>query len=53
VPRDCPPDKLAEKIKLVADDQDLRDRIRSAQDDYAAAHSYQRVAKRYAELLAL
>jgi glycosyltransferase involved in cell wall biosynthesis len=53
VPRDCPPGELAEKIKLIAEDQDLRDRVRLAQDEYAAAHSYQRVAERYAELLAL
>jgi glycosyltransferase involved in cell wall biosynthesis len=53
VSRDCHPDELADKIRLVTDDQDLRDRVRLAQDEYAEAHSYRRVAERYAELLAL
>jgi glycosyltransferase involved in cell wall biosynthesis len=53
VPRDCPPGALAERIKQLADDPDLRDRVRLAQDEYADTHSYGRVAERYAELLAL
>jgi glycosyltransferase involved in cell wall biosynthesis len=53
VPRECAPSVLAERIGLILDDPDLRERIRSAQDDYATANSYERVAERYAEILAL
>jgi glycosyltransferase involved in cell wall biosynthesis len=53
VPRECAPSVLAERIGLILDDPDLRNRIRSAQDDYATANSYERVAERYAEILAL
>jgi glycosyltransferase involved in cell wall biosynthesis len=53
VARECPPGSLAEMIELVVDDSGLRERIRAAQDEYASANSYRRVAERYAELLAL
>jgi glycosyltransferase involved in cell wall biosynthesis len=53
LPPDCRPSALAEKIRQVADDPALRERIRLAQDEYAAANSYGRVAEHYAELLAL
>jgi glycosyltransferase involved in cell wall biosynthesis len=53
VPRECAPAELADSIRRVLDDPDLRERIRAAQDSYAAANSYERVAERYAELLEL
>jgi UDP:flavonoid glycosyltransferase YjiC (YdhE family) len=53
VPRECAPSVLAERIGVILDDPDLRERIRLAQDDYAAANSYERVAELYAEILAL
>ncbi len=53
LPRDGAPSALAEQIDQVLDDSALRERIRTAQDDYAAANSYERVAERYAELLEL
>ena len=53
VPRECPPAELGNRIDQVVDDADLRKRIRAAQDDYATANSYERVAERYAELLEL
>jgi glycosyltransferase involved in cell wall biosynthesis len=53
VPRECAPAELTGSIESVLDDADLRRRIRAAQDDYAAANSYERVAERYAELLEL
>jgi glycosyltransferase involved in cell wall biosynthesis len=53
VPRDCAPGELAAAIDRVLDEPDLRARIRDAQDSYAAANSYERVAARYAELLEL
>ena len=53
VPRDCPPAALAEWMGRVIDDSGLRERIRTAQDDYATATSYAAVAQRYAELLEL
>ena len=51
VPRECAPGELADAIRRVVDEPDLRERIRAAQDEYAAANSYERVAERYAELL--
>jgi glycosyltransferase involved in cell wall biosynthesis len=53
VPRECAPNELADAIQRVLDEPELRDRIGSAQDEYAAANSYERVAERYAELLEL
>ena len=53
VPRDCPPDALAEKIRGVSDDSMMRRTIRAAQDEYASANSYAKVAERYVELLGL
>ncbi|HEX3561219.1 MAG TPA: glycosyltransferase [Solirubrobacterales bacterium] len=53
VPRDCAPSALAVQIEEVVEDPGLRKRIRAAQDEYAEANSYERVAERYAELLGL
>jgi glycosyltransferase involved in cell wall biosynthesis len=53
VPREPAPEELAATIRRVLDEPDLRERIRAAQDDYAAANSYERVAERYAEILGL
>jgi glycosyltransferase involved in cell wall biosynthesis len=53
VPRECAPGRLAEAIRGVLNEPDLRERIRTSQDDYAAANSYERVAERYAEILGL
>jgi glycosyltransferase involved in cell wall biosynthesis len=53
LPRGSAPSALAERIEEVLDDPALRERIRTAQDEYAMANSYERVAERYAELLEL
>jgi glycosyltransferase involved in cell wall biosynthesis len=53
VPEDCSPRLLAERMASALGDQRLRDDIRIAQDAYAEANSFTRVAERYAELLAL
>jgi glycosyltransferase involved in cell wall biosynthesis len=53
VPRECAPAELAGSFRRVLEEPDLRDRIRDAQDEFAAANSYERVAERYAELLEL
>jgi glycosyltransferase involved in cell wall biosynthesis len=53
VPRECAPTELAGSIRGVLDQPDLRERIREAQDEYAAANSYERIAERYAEILGL
>jgi glycosyltransferase involved in cell wall biosynthesis len=53
VPRECAPGELTASIRRALDEPDLRKRIRAAQDEYAAANSYERVAERYAELLEL
>jgi glycosyltransferase involved in cell wall biosynthesis len=53
VPRECAPGALAEQMRRVLDEPELHERIRAAQDDYATANSYERVAERYAEILAL
>ena len=53
VPRECAPSELAGSIRRILDEPDLTERIRTAQDEYAEANSYERVAKRYAELLEL
>jgi glycosyltransferase involved in cell wall biosynthesis len=53
VPRDCAPSALSQQIEEAVDDRGLRERIRTAQDEYAEANSYERVAERYAELLGL
>jgi glycosyltransferase involved in cell wall biosynthesis len=53
VPRKCSPAALAATISRVLDEPELRRRIRTAQDSYAAANSYGRVAERYAEILGL
>ena len=44
---------LAERIEAVSRDVLLRERVRDAQDRYAADHSFSCVAERYAELLSL
>jgi glycosyltransferase involved in cell wall biosynthesis len=53
LPRGPTPAELADSMRRVLDEPELRDRIRAAQDEYAAANSYRRVAERYAELLEL
>jgi glycosyltransferase involved in cell wall biosynthesis len=53
VPRECAPGELAAAMESVLDEPELRERIRAAQDEYATANSYERVAERYAELLEL
>lgn len=53
LPRVSAPSALAERIEEVLGDSALRARIRTAQDEYAVANSYERVAERYAELLEL
>jgi glycosyltransferase involved in cell wall biosynthesis len=53
VPEDCSPRLLAERMASALGDQRLREDIRIAQDAYAEANSFTRVAERYAELLAL
>jgi glycosyltransferase involved in cell wall biosynthesis len=53
VPRQCPPAVLTDAIDRVLGEPELRSRIRSAQDAYATANSYERIAERYAEILAL
>ncbi len=53
VPRECAPGELAGAIRRVLDEPDLRERIRAAQEEHAAANSYERVAERYAEILGL
>jgi hypothetical protein len=40
-------------MTLALQDEDLRSRVRSAQDRYANESSFARVAERYAEVLAL
>ena len=53
VPRECSPAQLADRIDEVVRDPSLRAEIRAAQDAYAEANSFERVAERYAELLRL
>jgi glycosyltransferase involved in cell wall biosynthesis len=53
VPRECAPGELAGSVRRILDDADLRERIRTAQDQFAVANSYERIAARYAELLEL
>jgi glycosyltransferase involved in cell wall biosynthesis len=53
VPRECAPNELAVAVRRVLDEPDLRERIRAAQDDFAASNSYEKVAERYAEILGL
>jgi glycosyltransferase involved in cell wall biosynthesis len=53
VPEGCSVDALAERMTLALRDEDLRSRVRSAQDRYASESSFARVAERYAEVLAL
>jgi glycosyltransferase involved in cell wall biosynthesis len=53
VPRECAPGELAGAIRGVLHEPDLRERIRAAQDEYAATNSYERIAERYAEILGL
>jgi glycosyltransferase involved in cell wall biosynthesis len=53
VPRECAPDELAGAVRRVIEEPDLREGILAAQDSYAAAHSYERIAERYAEILGL
>jgi hypothetical protein len=53
VPPDCPPAELAEQMASAIEDDGLRDRIRAAQDEHAAANSFSRVAERFAEALSL
>jgi hypothetical protein len=50
---DCSSIELAERVVTAASDASLRERVRDAQDRYAADHSFSRVAERYAELLGL
>ncbi len=53
VPRECAPSELLRAVSRILDEGDLRGRMRAAQDEYATANSYERVAERYAELLQL
>jgi glycosyltransferase involved in cell wall biosynthesis len=53
VPEGCSPDGLAEQMAVALDDDGLRRRMRTAQDQYANETSFARVAERYAEVLAL
>jgi glycosyltransferase involved in cell wall biosynthesis len=53
VPRDSPPERIAEQMGEVLDDAALRAEIEAAQDEYVAANSYTEVARRYAEILGL
>jgi len=48
-----PPAELTAGIDRAIDDDDLRVRIRAAQEEYAVENSYDRVAERYLELLGL
>ena len=53
VPEESSADALAAEMTAALRDQDLRARIRAAQDRYASETSFARVAERYAEVLAL
>jgi glycosyltransferase involved in cell wall biosynthesis len=53
VPENCSADGLADRMAIVLRDQDLRSRIKVAQDRYASETSFGRVAERYADVLAL
>jgi hypothetical protein len=53
VPEECSAETLADEIVAAVENQDLRGRIRAAQDKYASETSFARVAERYAEVLAL
>jgi glycosyltransferase involved in cell wall biosynthesis len=53
VPVDCSADGLAEQMVAALEGQDLRGKIRAAQDKYASDTSFALVAERYAEVLAL
>jgi glycosyltransferase involved in cell wall biosynthesis len=53
VPEGCSAGGLAERMAEALRDEDLRGRIRAAQDRYARETSFARVAERYAEVLAL
>jgi glycosyltransferase involved in cell wall biosynthesis len=53
VPEDCSVETLAERMLSGLQDEDLRRRIKNAQDAYATETSFARVAERYAEVLAL
>jgi glycosyltransferase involved in cell wall biosynthesis len=53
VPEGCTPDRLAERMIEALRDDDLRARVRGAQDRYATETSFARVAELYAEVLAL
>jgi glycosyltransferase involved in cell wall biosynthesis len=53
VPEESSADALAAEMTVALRDQELRARIRAAQDRYASETSFARVAERYAEVLAL
>jgi glycosyltransferase involved in cell wall biosynthesis len=53
VPEESSADALAAEITVALRDQDLRGRVRAAQDRYASETSFAAVAERYAEVLAL
>jgi glycosyltransferase involved in cell wall biosynthesis len=53
VPEECSTDRLAERMAEALGDQELRGKIKAAQDNYASETSFARVAERYAEVLAL
>jgi glycosyltransferase involved in cell wall biosynthesis len=53
VPEECSEGKLAERILAALEDENLRRRVKDAQDGYASETSFARVAERYAEVLAL
>jgi glycosyltransferase involved in cell wall biosynthesis len=53
VPEESSADGLATEMTGALRDQELRARIKAAQDRYASETSFARVAERYAEVLAL
>ena len=53
VPEECSPRTLAQKMAAALGDERLPGEISSAQEAYAEANSFARVAQRYAELLGL
>jgi glycosyltransferase involved in cell wall biosynthesis len=53
VPEDCDSNRLATEMEDLIGAEARRGEIRAAQDEYAKANSFARVAERYAELLSL
>jgi glycosyltransferase involved in cell wall biosynthesis len=53
VPVECTAGLLAERLGAILDRPELADRARAAQESYAGANSFARVAERYLEILSL